>query len=141
MTHTNTLEQATPELERALAAGRAAALTKEIERLKTALKLSQDELKKIVDEQFEGSLRLGEEIWGKFPSVSWKGSAEAVKMLCAALAIDKVDPYEYISITESNLKKIRKDKGLAIDEEFMENIGFKKSVTMRFDNKKADSED
>ncbi|CAN7768429.1 hypothetical protein LJR153_007363 [Paenibacillus sp. LjRoot153] len=141
MTNSFTLDPARKELERALAAGRAAALTKEIERLKTALKLSQDELKKIVEEQFEGSLRLGDEIWGKFPSVSWKGSSEVVRMLCAALAIDNVDPYEYISITEANLKKIRKEKGLDINEEFMENIGFKKSIIMRFDNKKADSEE
>lgn len=138
---TNVLEQASPELDKALAAGRAAALTKEIERLKMALKLSQDELKKIVEEKFNGSLRLGDEIWGKFPSVSWKGTAEAVNMFCAALTIDNVNPFEYISITESNLKKIRKEKGLEIDEEFMESIGFKKSITMRFDNKAVNSEE
>lgn len=122
----------------ALAAAEAAALVNEIERMESGLKQNKEKLKKLIDNHFNGSLKLGEDVWGYSPSISWKSGTAAMKALFEVLAIDDVDAFEYVSFNEAAKQKILKDHGIALTDDMMKSYGFSKHVTHRFGCKKAD---
>lgn len=103
-------------------------LAKEIERTESALKLMKAELKKYVEEN--GEVNTGDKIWGFSESVSWKFSPEGLKKVFENIFLDGKDPWKYLNISASNLKK------LGWSEEVLSRYG-EKRVSTPFKSRKA----
>lgn len=102
-------------------------LAAEIERMESALKLLKAELKRFVDQN--GAIETGDKVWNYSVSVSWDFHEAGLREMADQLALEGINPWEMMTISPANLKKI------GWDEEALLQFGQKKE-TKRFSSKK-----
>lgn len=102
-------------------------LAAEIERMESALKLLKAELKRFVDQN--GAIETGDKVWNYSVSVSWDFHEAGLREMADQLALEGINPWEMMTISPANLKKI------GWDEETLLQFGQKKE-TKRFSSKK-----
>lgn len=103
-------------------------LAQEIERLEAVVKAMKETLKKYVEETGQ-PVETADQIWGKWPVENWKFTPEKLKELCQELAIEGVNPWEYLTLPAESIRKI------GWPEEALLRFGDKKTYS-RFDKKK-----
>ncbi len=80
-------------------------LANEINRMDAALKQKKELLKSFV--QANGKVvETDKEIWGFNPTVSWSFNAESLKRFCEGLVVDGINPWNHLSISAAELKKL-----------------------------------
>lgn len=82
----------------------AQALATEIMQLEATVKQLKDQLKEYVDQH--GTLQAGGIEWGYRDSISWKIRVENMKEFMQLVAIEGFNPFELISVSATNLKKL-----------------------------------
>lgn len=102
-------------------------LAAEIERMESALKTLKAELKKFADQN--GAIETGDKVWNYSVSVSWDFHEAGLREMADQLALEGINPWEMMTISPANLKKI------GWDEEALLQFGQKKE-TKRFSSKK-----
>lgn len=102
-------------------------LANEIERIEAAAKLMKTDLRKFVEQH--GPVETADTIWDFNEAVSYKFDAVQLKEVAQNIALGGKNPWDYLSITVANLKK------LEWEEAFITNIG-KKTVSKRFSSRK-----
>jgi glutamate synthase domain-containing protein 3 len=80
-------------------------LAQEIERLEGVVKALKETLKKYVEETGQ-PVETVDQVWWWVESETWKFSPEKLKELCQEIAIEGHNPWDLLSITAANLKKI-----------------------------------
>jgi hypothetical protein len=83
----------------------AIAIAQSIERGEQAIKLMKDKLKAYVE--LNGPVKANGKVWDYFQSSSWEFEAQQLKVLAGMMAVDGLNPYEYLSLSSSALKKLR----------------------------------
>lgn len=76
----------------------------EIERLESAVKLLKEELRAYVREH--GEVDTGEKVWQFRQSVSWNIPPENLKEVARMIALDELNPWEYLGITAKNIRSL-----------------------------------
>ncbi|GGK22576.1 hypothetical protein GCM10010965_14360 [Caldalkalibacillus thermarum] len=102
-------------------------LANEIERLEAVLKSMKAQLKAFVDEN--GPVETHDAVWGYTVSVSWVFEPESLKELAQELAVEGENPWQYLSLSATAIKK------LGWDESVLSRYG-KKRETKRFVSRK-----
>lgn len=102
-------------------------LANEINRMEAAVKLMKEELKTYVNQH--GPIDTGQEVWNYYPSVSWSFDKDGLKELARNMALEGFDPWEFLSVSKTNLNKLGWEDG------YLEQLG-KKKVTRRFTSRK-----
>lgn len=82
----------------------AQALADKIAYIEAGVKKMKDHLKMYVE--LNGPVEVGDVVWDKHPSCSWKWSTEAKRSFAEMLAIEGKNPWEYLSFSAADLKKI-----------------------------------
>lgn len=103
-------------------------LAKEIERTESALKQMKETLKKYVEQN--GEINAGDKIWGFSEYISWKFEAEQLRKLAEGIVLDGKNPWEYLSISSTSVKR------LGWDENILMKYGNKR-VSKRFVSRKT----
>ncbi|HEY9747044.1 MAG TPA: hypothetical protein V6C99_12590 [Oculatellaceae cyanobacterium] len=80
-------------------------VAQEIERLEAVVKAMKESLKKFVEETGQ-PVETVDQVWWWVESETWKFSPEKLKELCQEIAIEGHNPWDLLSITAANLKKI-----------------------------------
>ncbi|MEB6549753.1 hypothetical protein MXL46_11715 [Heyndrickxia sporothermodurans] len=102
-------------------------LANEIERIEAAAKQMKADLRSYVEQN--GPVETADTIWNVNEAVSYKFDAKQLKEVAQHIALGGDNPWDYLGITASNLKK------LGWDEAFLAKLG-KKTVTKRFASRK-----
>ncbi|MBM7716065.1 hypothetical protein JOC94_003076 [Bacillus thermophilus] len=102
-------------------------LANEIERIEAAAKQMKADLRKYVEQN--GPVETADTIWNVNEAVSYKFDARQLKEVAQHIALGGDNPWDYLGITASNLKK------LEWDEAFLAKLG-QKTVTKRFVSRK-----
>lgn len=89
----------------------------------TAKKL-QDQLRNYVKEF--GELVVNGQVWGYSDSVSWEFTAEQMEILFENFAVEGINPYDMVSITN------KKFTGVGYTDQDILAFGAKKKITSRF---------
>ncbi|WP_019156930.1 hypothetical protein [Robertmurraya massiliosenegalensis] len=82
----------------------AQALAEKIAYLDAGLKKMKEHLKLYVE--LNGAVEAGDVVWDKFPSQSYKWATEAKRSFAEMIAIEGKNPWEYLSFTASDQKKL-----------------------------------
>lgn len=82
----------------------AQAVATEIMQLEATVKQLKDQLKVYVDQH--GTLQAGGIEWGYRESIAWKIRVEHMKEFMQLAAIEGFNPFELISVSATNLKKL-----------------------------------
>jgi hypothetical protein len=82
----------------------AVALADKIVYFEAGLKKLKDHLKMFVE--LNGPLEVGDSVWDKHPSQSWKWTSESKRSFAEMIAIEGMNPWDYISFSATDLKKI-----------------------------------
>lgn len=82
----------------------AKALAEKIAYIEAGVKKMKDHLKMYVE--LNGPVEVGEIVWDKHPSQTWKWTPEAKRSFAEMLAIEGMNPWEYLSFSSTDLKKI-----------------------------------
>lgn len=106
-------------------------IAEEIERLEAVLKAKKEQLKAFVN-QF-GPLEVGGKVWDYYPSISWEFTPEKIKEMAREIAIEGDNPWKYLDISASSLKK------LGWGEDALSRYGKKKEI-LRFGSRKKEGE-
>jgi len=107
-------------------------LANEIERMDSAVKLMKDNLKKYVEDY--GPVDTGERVWSINESVSWRFDTEGLMKLAKHLANEQQNPWDYMTLNGTNLKKAIDKTNLSEAE--LEKIS-KKRINKRFTSRKT----
>ncbi|RST60175.1 hypothetical protein D5F11_008955 [Siminovitchia terrae] len=102
-------------------------LANEIERIEAAAKQMKADLRKYVEQN--GPVETADTIWNVNEAVSYKFDARQLKEVAQHIALGGDNPWDYLGIAASNLKK------LEWDEAFLAKLG-QKTVTKRFVSRK-----
>lgn len=102
-------------------------LANEIERIEAAAKLMKADLRKFVEQN--GPVETADTIWDINEAVSYKFDASQLKNVAQHIALGGDNPWDYLGINATNLKK------LGWDEAFLANLG-KKTIAKRFASRK-----
>ncbi|MFZ7947192.1 MULTISPECIES: hypothetical protein [Bacillaceae] len=102
-------------------------LANEIERIEAAAKLMKTDLRKFVEQN--GPVETADTIWDINEAVSYKFDASQLKNIAQHIALGGDNPWDYLGINATNLKK------LGWDEAFLANLG-KKTIVKRFASRK-----
>lgn len=114
-------------IENGMTVGEAVKLANEIERIEAAAKLMKADLRKFVEQQ--GPVETADTIWDINEAVSYRFDAAQLKDVAQHIALGGNNPWDYLGINSTNLKK------LGWDEAFLANLGTK-TVTKRFASRK-----
>ncbi|WP_028987573.1 hypothetical protein [Thermicanus aegyptius] len=101
-------------------------IAEEIERLEAVLKAKKEQLKLFVKQV--SPIEAGDKVWDFYPSVSWEFTPEKLKEMAKDIAIEGENPWEYLTIPASSLKK------LGWGEDVLSHYG-KKKETLRFESR------
>ncbi|RKJ13241.1 hypothetical protein D7X33_48795, partial [Butyricicoccus sp. 1XD8-22] len=79
-------------------------LAKELERVDSARKQLNDQLKEYV--KHNGAIDTGEKIWSFHDTIKWEFTADQLRKLAENIVLDGKNPWELLNITNANLKKL-----------------------------------
>ncbi|MDP4087446.1 MAG: hypothetical protein Q8934_23050 [Bacillota bacterium] len=79
-------------------------LANKISFIEAGLKGLKDKLKLYVE--LNGPVEAGDLVWDKHPSYSWKFTPTNKKELSTMIAIEGLNPWEYLSFSAADLKKL-----------------------------------
>lgn len=83
----------------------AIALAQELERYEAAVKLIKDKLKSFVT--LNGPVEANGKVWDYQPSSSWNFTPENLKVLSGLIAFDGKNPFEYLTLSSTAIKKLK----------------------------------
>ena len=83
----------------------AIALAQQVERYEQALKLMKDKLKAYVT--LHGPVEANGKVYDFFPSYSWDFEPDKLKALAGMIVIDGLNPFDYLSLSKTALKKLK----------------------------------
>ncbi|MCM3454793.1 hypothetical protein M3685_12760 [Heyndrickxia oleronia] len=98
--------------------------------IESGLKKMKDHLKLFVE--LNGPVEAGGVVWDKHPSNSWKFTSQSKKEFAEMIAIEGMNPWEYLSFSASDLKKLGWDD--AVLSQYAES-----KTTHSFRSKKVES--
>lgn len=82
----------------------AQALAEKITYIEAGIKKMKEHLKMFVE--LNGPVEVGDIVWDKYPSQSWKWTSEAKRSFAEMIAIEGMNPWDYLSFSASDLKKL-----------------------------------
>lgn len=83
----------------------AIALAQQVDRYEQALRLMKEKLKAFV--QLNGPVEANGKVYDFFPSYSWEFESDKLKAMSGMMVIDGLNPFEYLSLSSTNLKKLK----------------------------------
>lgn len=108
----------------------AQALAEKIAFIEAGVKKMKEHLKMYVE--LNGPVEIGEVVWDKHPSQSWKWTVEAKRSFAEMIAIEGMNPWDYLSFSAGDLKK------LGWNEEVLSQYAERK-ISHTFKSKKKDN--
>ncbi|MEQ2529160.1 hypothetical protein WMO40_21025 [Bacillaceae bacterium CLA-AA-H227] len=82
----------------------AQSLAEKIAYVEAGVKKMKEHLKMFVE--LNGPVEVGDLVWDKHPSQSWQWTTEAKRSFAEMIAIEGMNPWEYISFSSADLKKL-----------------------------------
>lgn len=102
----------------------AVALAQDLERYEQAVKVLKDKLKAYVE--LNGPVSANNKVWDFFESSSWEFEPDRLKALAGMMAIDGHNPFQYLTLSSSSLKKLN------FTDEMLTQYGEKRSKSKTF---------
>lgn len=109
----------------------AIALAQQVDRYEQALKLMKDKLKAFV--QLNGPVESNGKVYDLFPSYSWEFEADKLKAMSGMMVIDGLNPFEFLSLSSSSLKKLK------WSDELLNQYGTRKESSKSFRSVKVEN--
>lgn len=109
----------------------AVALAQQLERYEQAVKLMKEKLKAYVE--LNGPVTANGKVWDYFYSSSWEFQPDRLKVLAGMIAVDGLNPFEYLSLSSSALKKLN------YPDEMLSQYGNKKQGSKSFRSVKVEN--
>lgn len=109
----------------------AVALAQQLERYEQAVKLMKDKLKAYVE--LNGPVTANGKVWDYFTSSSWQFEPDRLKVLAGMIAVDGLNPFEYLSLSSAALKKLK------YTDEMLNQYGTKKQGSKSFRSVKVEN--
>lgn len=110
----------------------AVALAQQLERYEQAVKLMKEKLKAYVE--LNGPVQANGKVWDFFySSSSWEFEPDRLRTLAGMIAVDGHNPFEFLSLSSSALKKLK------FSDELLSQYGSKKQGNKSFRNVKVEN--
>ncbi|MFS0783482.1 hypothetical protein [Bacillus sp. 1P06AnD] len=110
----------------------AVAIAQQLERYEQAVKQMKEKLKAYVE--LNGPIEANGKVWDHFVSAStWEFSAERLKILAGMIAVDGLNPFDYLSISAKDLKRLN------YSDQMLSQYGSQKTGNKSFRSVKAEN--